>query len=61
MLLLLLLLLLLLIMFFEIQGTVSVTKFMLDSYNQLKQCDLSKKTLYIVIIQSLTGVNVGLI
>ena len=41
------------------QGSVSVKKYILDSYNQLKQCDLSKKTLYIDIIQSLTGADTG--
>ena len=59
--LLLLLLLLLMMMFCEKQGTVRVTKFILDSYNQLKQYDLSKKTLYIIIIQSLTDDTTGLI
>ena len=47
--------------FLKYEGTVGVNKLILDSYNQLKQCDLSKKTLYIVIIQSLTGANIGLI
>ena len=49
------------LLFFEIQGTLSINKFILDSYNQLKQCDLSKKTLYKDIIQSLTCAYIGLI
>ena len=36
--------------FFEILGVVRFNKFILDSYNQLKQCDLGMKTLYIDLI-----------
>ena len=36
--------------FFETpRAAVSVNKFIIDIYNQLKQCDLAKKTLYKVI------------
>ena len=35
------------LVFFEIQGTVSISKFILDNYNQLKEFDLSKKTLHV--------------
>ena len=52
---------LILIFFFEIHGTVSVNKFILDSYIKLKQCDLSSKTLYTGIIHSLTDANIDLI